>query len=96
MRRVLLSCIALALVFAIVDSADAKNPIRRDFFSYYPSVDASVIAVRSDGSDHCGMCHFDFNGPLALLHGVEVAHSPLLDLAVHKDIGVMELTGCPV
>ena len=62
MRSVILVSIALILVVCAFGSADAKNPIRSDFFNYYPSVDGTVLSSRSDGSNHCGMCHFDFNG----------------------------------
>jgi hypothetical protein len=60
-RNLLVSMIVLLLVFAAVP-ADAKNPIRTDFFSYYPSVDGTILSSRTDGTDHCGMCHYDFNG----------------------------------
>lgn len=62
MRRLLFLSLSILFVFAAVESADAKNPIRRDFFSYYPSVDGTILSSRTDGSDHCGMCHYDFNG----------------------------------
>jgi mono/diheme cytochrome c family protein len=63
MRRAFLLTITFCCVFALlVESAAAKNPIRSDFFDYYPSVDGTILSSRTDGANHCGLCHFDFNG----------------------------------
>lgn len=55
----------LALSAAVIltsSTADAKNPIRRDFFDYYPAADGTAIEGVASNADHCGMCHYDFNG----------------------------------
>ncbi len=51
--------LALGLAWS---TADAKNPIRRDFFSTYPAADGTALGSLPSNSEHCGMCHFDFNG----------------------------------
>jgi hypothetical protein len=41
---------------------EAKNPIRTDFFTAYPSAVGSTLDVLPSNSKHCGVCHFDFSG----------------------------------
>lgn len=51
----------LALVITST-TADAKNPIRRDFFTTYPATVGTAIESLPSNAEHCGMCHYDFNG----------------------------------
>jgi hypothetical protein len=62
MRRALLASLVLVSLVFMSSQANAKNPIRTDFFDYYPAADGTVLSSRADESDHCGMCHWDFNG----------------------------------
>ena len=62
MRRALLASLVLVALIFISLPADAKNPIRSDFFDYYPAADGTVLSSRADETNHCGMCHWDFNG----------------------------------
>ena len=60
-RSLLIALTLLLLVTSIFTDASAKNPYRSDFFGYYPTADGTTIA-EIDGTRHCGVCHFDFNG----------------------------------
>ena len=62
MRRVLLASLVLFILVATFSPATAKNPIRSDFFAYYPSADGTILNNAPSNSSHCGQCHFDFNG----------------------------------
>jgi len=43
-------------------AADARNPIRRDFFDVYPDAEGSRLDDLPGAAGHCGICHFDFDG----------------------------------
>lgn len=62
MRRALLASLVFAIFAAWFSPAAAKNPIRSDFFAYYPSAVGTIINTAPSNTDHCGQCHFDFNG----------------------------------
>jgi hypothetical protein len=52
-------CVALSSPFPSV----ARNPIRRDFFNLYKSsATGSVLDTVPSNADHCGVCHFNFDG----------------------------------
>ena len=51
---------ALSMVFAT--AVPAKPFIRTSFFNAYPSAVGSVLDNLPSHSNHCGVCHFDFNG----------------------------------
>ncbi|NNF08367.1 MAG: hypothetical protein HKN21_16520, partial [Candidatus Eisenbacteria bacterium] len=59
----LLSLVIVGLfVSGTFNFAEARPPIRSDFFSQYPStVDTQLDDLPSD-TKHCGVCHFDFSG----------------------------------
>jgi hypothetical protein len=42
--------------------AHARNPIRSAFFSVYSSANGTVLDDVASNSNHCGVCHFDFDG----------------------------------
>ena len=42
--------------------AEARPPIRADFFATYPNAVGSKLDVLPSNSKHCGLCHFDFLG----------------------------------
>lgn len=52
----------IALVGVLTPAAQARNPYRKNFFDAYPSVETTRLGERLDGSSHCGVCHFDFDG----------------------------------
>jgi hypothetical protein len=40
----------------------ARENIRTSFFNVYPSAATSTIGTLPSNDNHCGVCHFDFNG----------------------------------
>jgi hypothetical protein len=52
-------CLAIA-VLAV--QSDARPPIRKAFFTVYPSAVGTRLDDLPSNSGHCGVCHFDFNG----------------------------------
>jgi hypothetical protein len=54
--------LALLAMVATPDRAEARNPIRRDFFDLYPVADGTQIDNLPSNAGHCGVCHFDFDG----------------------------------
>lgn len=62
MRCALLSLLVLSFLVPLAPRAQAKNPIRADFFAQYPTAESSVLWGTATNSKHCGVCHFDFNG----------------------------------
>lgn len=58
-RRIALACV---LVLFCCGTAQARNPIRRAFFNYYPVAQGTQIDDLPSNPGHCGVCHFDFDG----------------------------------
>ncbi len=58
------SCIAgaILLISCLVGIVDARNPIRKNFYSAYPSAEDTVLDSVPSHATHCGVCHFDFAG----------------------------------
>nr|MEE4269685.1 FlgD immunoglobulin-like domain containing protein [Candidatus Krumholzibacteria bacterium] len=52
----------LLLAIFMPAPAEARNPIRRDFFNTYPQVESSRLDDLPSNGGHCGVCHFDFDG----------------------------------
>jgi len=50
------------LFFFAVSVAEARNPIRRDFFDLYPQTTGTQLDDLPSSAGHCGVCHFDFDG----------------------------------
>ncbi|MBU0637298.1 MAG: cytochrome c family protein [Planctomycetes bacterium] len=42
--------------------AEARNPIRREFFKAYPGANNTVLDNVPSHDSHCGVCHYDFAG----------------------------------
>ena len=61
-RLVLVVLGIAALCLILCGDAEAKNPIRADFFATYPGTESTQLGALASNSKHCGMCHFDFNG----------------------------------
>ena len=53
--------VALLLIVA-GHRADAKQPIRDGFFTFYPSAVGTTLDTVPSHPGHCGVCHYDFNG----------------------------------
>ncbi len=49
------------LLLILPGSVEARNPYRRNFFKAYSSANNSILD-KIGNSDHCGVCHYDFNG----------------------------------
>jgi hypothetical protein len=69
MRRCNSPSLTLSLLFAslvallvCLDSVQARPPIRRNFFTAYPEAVGTRLDLRQDGTEHCGVCHFNFDG----------------------------------
>jgi len=56
------TAIALTLLAMLADLADARRPIRNDFFDAYPSAVGSRLDDLPSNGGHCGVCHLDFDG----------------------------------
>jgi hypothetical protein len=56
----LLFSVMTVLLFA--HAASARNPIRREFFSIYPTAEGTQLDDLLSNAGHCGVCHFDFDG----------------------------------
>ena len=53
---------AVAMVALTATDGQARRPIRTTFFSTYPSAVGSRLDNLPSHLDHCGVCHYDFNG----------------------------------
>jgi hypothetical protein len=47
---------------AWLPDAQARNPIRGNFFDAYPSAVGTVLDTVPSFPNHCGVCHYDFSG----------------------------------
>ena len=54
--------LVLSLAVALVSVAEARAPIRKNFFSAYPTAVGSRLDNLPSHTTHCGVCHYDFNG----------------------------------
>jgi hypothetical protein len=54
--------LALLLVAVSAATVEARNTIRKNFFTAYPAAVASRLDNLPSHTTHCGVCHFDFNG----------------------------------
>jgi hypothetical protein len=50
------------VLLAVPFTAQARPPIRADFFTEYPGAVGSQLDALPSDSKHCGVCHFDFAG----------------------------------
>jgi len=60
-----IGAVLLTLLFIILllpDDGSARNPIRRDFFDIYPNAENTQLDDLPSNANHCGVCHFDFDG----------------------------------
>ena len=53
---------ALVAFVGIAPSASARSNIRDAFFSAYPGTQGTQLSNLPSNTDHCGVCHFSFNG----------------------------------
>lgn len=56
------SATLVLLLAAVAAVADARAPIRKAFFSVYPSAVGTRLDNLPSHTTHCGVCHYDFNG----------------------------------
>jgi len=55
-----LVCLTVA---GVAMRSDARAPIRKAFFNVYPAAeDTTVLDELPSNANHCGVCHFDFDG----------------------------------
>ena len=58
----LTAIVTATVLTAAVSPAEARNPIRRDFFDVYPAAEGTTLDDVPSNPGHCGVCHFDFDG----------------------------------
>ena len=51
----------VAVVF-FISTAEARKPYRNNFFDAYPNAVGTTLDTVPSFPDHCGVCHYDFNG----------------------------------
>jgi len=58
------ACVLLAVLAVMVGSraASGRNNIRTTFLNNYPAVVGTQLDDLPSKTDHCGVCHFNFNG----------------------------------
>ncbi len=61
-NKTLLRLSLAVMIMVCAWPAFARNAIRRDFFDTYPQTEATQLDDLPSNSNHCGVCHFDFNG----------------------------------
>ncbi|MHC5185119.1 MAG: multiheme c-type cytochrome, partial [Planctomycetota bacterium] len=64
MRKKDLVCllgVALTVV-CITSTAHARNKIKNNFLDAYPNAAGTVITTVPSNTDHCGICHYSFDG----------------------------------
>ncbi len=64
-RHLLLSAVIVAtfgVPLLMPDTARARPNIRDAFFVVYPNAVNSQLRILPSNSDHCGVCHYSFNG----------------------------------
>lgn len=52
----------LSTLVVLALSADARPNIRDAFFTVYSGAVGSRLDLRANNTQHCGVCHYDFNG----------------------------------
>jgi hypothetical protein len=52
----------LSIVCFVAGEVQARPPIRRAFFTVYPSAELSRLDDLDGNRSHCGVCHYDFDG----------------------------------
>jgi hypothetical protein len=62
MRPLTLLVLPVLIGFFAASSVLARPAIKSDFFDRYPTAVGSVLDDVPSNSNHCGVCHFDFNG----------------------------------
>jgi hypothetical protein len=60
--RWLLCLLVVALTVTLATSSWARRPIRNAFFDFYPEAVGTQLDNLPSNADHCGVCHFDFDG----------------------------------
>ncbi|MHC4313000.1 MAG: multiheme c-type cytochrome [Planctomycetota bacterium] len=58
---------AVALIFFLTvlitaEQAKARNPYRKNFFNVYSSAESTRIGTLPSNDNHCGVCHFNYDG----------------------------------
>ncbi|MHC5213860.1 MAG: hypothetical protein ACYSOO_04650, partial [Planctomycetota bacterium] len=64
MRKKDLVCL-LGVVLTVVcttSTAHARNKIKNNFLDAYPNAAGTVITTVPSNTDHCGICHYSFDG----------------------------------
>ncbi|MEN7973291.1 MAG: multiheme c-type cytochrome, partial [Verrucomicrobiota bacterium] len=54
--------VALLAIFISPCGTQAKNPIKTSFLNVYPDADGTVLTSVPSNPEHCGLCHYNFDG----------------------------------
>lgn len=49
-------------ILITVEQVQARNPYRKNFFNVYSSAESSRIGTLPSNDNHCGVCHYNFDG----------------------------------
>jgi hypothetical protein len=60
--RLTTALVVMLLVSLLATTAFARRPIRNAFFDYYPVAVGTQLDNLPSNANHCGVCHFDFDG----------------------------------
>ena len=61
--------LVLGLIFGgFPQGALAKDEFRQAFFEVYPGAVGTVIETVPSRENHCGVCHWKFDGPACSIH----------------------------
>ena len=50
------------IVICVTSTVHARNKIKSNFLDAYTDADGTVLTTVLSKTDHCGICHFDFDG----------------------------------
>ena len=49
-------------VICVTSTVHARNKIKSNFLAAYPNADGTVLTTVPSNTDHCGICHYSFDG----------------------------------
>ena len=58
----LVALIISLTILITVEQAQARNPYRKNFFDVYSSAESTRIGTLPSNDNHCGVCHYNFDG----------------------------------
>ena len=81
-------------ICATAEQAQARRPIRKEFFQAYPNARNTQLDTLPVKGEHCGVCHYDFDGGgLKNPYGQAVEATPNRDKADILSLGAFDSDG---